>query len=394
MQAYIAAMPGWKRLCALSADADIEHCRSHTPVSGSSARELVVANRLPGHLSVGAECALYACTMKPEAVTRSQVLGYRLRANHLDQRLGRRDVEEAAYAGLQDSVPRSALLSLHARVEDVDADAWEDPDLVQVWGPRGSVYVVPKMDFAVFTLGRLPRDAGQRRGIEEDARRIRDLLEVSDRPGLKTVTEGSVRRVREAAATGTIRIRWDGSSIDIWAAEPPDADVEACRRELARRYLMALAPSSSSHFATWAGIDREEATGTWKSLQDEMVDVRIKGSVRQALAESADSLIGEDAIPDTTRLLPPGDPYLLARDREAVVPDSPNRSQLWPQGNVPPGGLLVEGDLAGTWRRRFHSFTITPWQTIGAKVKEAVQAEVAAMPSLGTGEPKVRWTSG
>lgn len=331
--------------------------------------------------------------MKPEAVTRSQVLGYRLRANHLDQRLAREDVEEAAYVGLQDSVPRSALLSLHARVENVGFDAWDDPNLVQAWGPRGSVYVIPKDDFAVFTLGRLPRDADQRQGIEEDARRIRELLEVSDHPGLKTVTEGSVRRVREAAATGTIRIRWDGSSIEVWAAEPPDADVEACRLELARRYLVALAPSSSSHFATWAGIDREEATDTWKSLQDEMVDVRIKGTVRQALAESADSLIGIDETPDTTRLLPPGDPYLLARDREAMVPNSPNRSQLWPQGNVPPGGLLIEGELAGTWRRQLHSFTISPWQTIGAKAKDVVQAEVAAMRSLGMGEPTVRWTS-
>lgn len=331
--------------------------------------------------------------MKPEAVTRMQVLGYRLRANHLNHRLAREDVDEAADVGLQDSVPRSALLSLHARVEDVDIDAWDDQNLVQVWGPRGSVYVIPKDDFAVFTLGRLPRDADRRRVIEEDAQRIRDLLDVSDRPGLKTAMEGSVRRVREAAATGTIRIRWDGSSIEVWAAERPDSDVEACRLELARRYLEALAPSSSSHFATWAGIERKEATDTWKSLQDEMVEVRINGSVRQTLAESADSLIGEDETPDTTRLLPPGDPYLLARDREVVVSDKQNRSQLWPQGNVPPGGLLVEGELVGTWRRHLHSFTITPWQTIGTETQDVVQAEVEAMPSLGAGEPALRWLS-
>jgi hypothetical protein len=331
--------------------------------------------------------------MKPEAVTRGQVLGHRLRANHLDQRLARGDVDEAAYVGLQDSVPRSALLSLHARVEEVDFDAWSDPSLVQVWGPRGSVYVIPKSDFAVFTLGRLPRNADQRRAIEEDAQRIRDILDVSGHPGLETVTGGSIRRFREAAATGTIRIRWDGSSIEVWAAEPPDADVEACRLELARRYLHALAPSSSSHFATWAGIEREEATDTWTALQDELVEVRVGASSRQALAASADSLIGDDETPDTTRLLPPGDPYLLARDRETVVPDERHRSQLWPRGNVPPGGLLVEGELAGTWRRQLHSFTITPWQPIGPEVKDVVQADVEAMPSLGASEPKVSWIS-
>lgn len=97
--------------------------------------------------------------MKPEDMTRSQVLGYRLRANHLVRRLAQGDVVEAARAGLQDSGPRSALLSLHARAENVDFGAWNDPNLVQVWGPRGSVYVIPARDFAVFTLGRLPRHA-------------------------------------------------------------------------------------------------------------------------------------------------------------------------------------------------------------------------------------------
>jgi hypothetical protein len=331
--------------------------------------------------------------MKPEAVTRSQVLGYRLRANHLDQRLARNDVDRAAHVGLQDSVPRSALLSLHARVEDVGFDAWNDPTLVQVWGPRGSVYVIPKDDFAVFTMGRLPRNADQRRAIEEDAQRVRDLLDGPDRSGLETATGGSVRRVREAAAMGTIRIRWDGSSIGVWAAEPPDVDVEACRLELARRYLHAVAPSCSPHFAIWAGIEREEAADTWKALQDELVNVRVSGPTSQVLAESAGSLIGDDETADTTRLLAPGDPYLLARDREALVPDERHRSRLWPQGNVPPGGLLVEGELAGTWRRQVHSFTITPWQLIGTEVKDVVQAEVEAMPSLGASEPTVRWIS-
>ena len=163
--------------------------------------------------------------------------------------------------------------------------------------------------------------------------------------------------------------------------------------ELARRYLHALGPSSSSDFATWAGIEREEATDTWTALQDELVDVRVRGSSRQALAESAGSLIGDDETPDTTRLLSPGDPYLLARDREAVVPDEWHRSQLWPQGTVPPGGLLVEGELAGTWRRRLHSFTITPWHLIGTEVKNVIQTDVEAMPSLGASEPTVRWIS-
>jgi hypothetical protein len=49
-------------------------------------------------------------------VTRDQVVAFRLRANHLDQRLPAGSLADAAFAGLQDSVPRAALVALHARV--------------------------------------------------------------------------------------------------------------------------------------------------------------------------------------------------------------------------------------------------------------------------------------
>ena len=63
----------------------------------------------------------------------------------------------AAWAGLQDSMPRAALLSIHARVEDAEPSTWEDPSLVQLWGPRFSVFVV-----AARRRGRLhPRDAAR-----------------------------------------------------------------------------------------------------------------------------------------------------------------------------------------------------------------------------------------
>jgi hypothetical protein len=55
-------------------------------------------------------------------------------------------------------MPRAALLSIHARVAGTGPTTWEDPSLVQLWGPRFSVYVVAARDLAVFSLGRLPDD--------------------------------------------------------------------------------------------------------------------------------------------------------------------------------------------------------------------------------------------
>src|SRR3989442_5160646 len=92
------------------------------------------------------------------SITRKNVLSFRQRATYLHRRLSPGRLVDAAFAGLQDSSPRSAVLALHARVRDVPPSAWKDPRFVQVWGPRGAVYVVPSQDLAVFTLGRIPRN--------------------------------------------------------------------------------------------------------------------------------------------------------------------------------------------------------------------------------------------
>src|SRR6187455_56510 len=94
------------------------------------------------------------------ALTREQILAHRRRAGALDRRLppGPDSLHRAAWAGLQDSMPRAAVLSIHARVDGTRPSTFEDPSLVQVWGPRFSAFVVAAQDRAVFTLGRLPDD--------------------------------------------------------------------------------------------------------------------------------------------------------------------------------------------------------------------------------------------
>ena len=147
-------------------------------------------------------------------LTRAQILAFRRRAGALDERLprGARSLRRAAWAGLTDSVPRAALLSIHARVERTQPSSWEDPSLVQVWGPRYSVYVVPARDRAVFTLGRLPDDARRRARAEDMAARVHAYLagrRLKDNDVQKTLGIGNA--IKYAAPTGTLLIRWDGA---------------------------------------------------------------------------------------------------------------------------------------------------------------------------------------
>jgi len=107
------------------------------------------------------------CGMADLELSRSQILGFRRWVGSLDERLpaGTKSLRRAAWAGLQDSMPRAALLSIHARVEGTGPTTWEHSSLVQVWGPRFNNYVVAAKDLPVFSLGRLPENARRRARI-------------------------------------------------------------------------------------------------------------------------------------------------------------------------------------------------------------------------------------
>src|SRR5688572_13628630 len=212
-------------------------------------------------------------------LTRSQILAFRRRVGALDQRLprGRSSLRRAAWAGLQDSMPRAALLSIHARVKRTEPTTWEDPSLVQLWGPRYNAYVVAARDLAVFSLGRLPNDAGARKVAEDLAARLDAAL------GGERMAQGPAGRalgrhpnsLRYAAPTGSVLIRWDGARQPIvWTVPPPDVEPRLARLELTRRYLHVFGPASPESFAKWAGIARSPAMAAFDALQRSLVGVR------------------------------------------------------------------------------------------------------------------------
>lgn len=95
-------------------------------------------------------------------VSTSDVIAFRLHAHHLSNRRPADDVHEVAGAcGIQNSPPGSALLALHARVEDMTAERMDhlvsdEKSLLQTWCMRGSPFCFPTVDAPVFTAGVLP----------------------------------------------------------------------------------------------------------------------------------------------------------------------------------------------------------------------------------------------
>ena len=84
------------------------------------------------------------------------------------------------------------------------------------------------------------------------------------------------------------------------------------------------------------------------------------------------------------RLLPSGDAYFLLdrAERELLVPSADQRQRLWTP-RVWPGGLLVDGEIRGTWRRAQHTVKIETWSRLTADRRAAIEAEAASLPLPG-----------
>jgi hypothetical protein len=329
-------------------------------------------------------------------LTRAQILAFRRHVGALDERLprGRRSLRQAAWAGLQDSMPRAAVLSIHARVAGTEPSTFQDPSLVQCWGPRYHAYVVPGRDLALFTLGRLPEDGRTRRVAEDLAKRAHAFLDG------RVMTYGEVgdaigedpNALRYAALTGTLAIRWEGArQPTIWTVPPPEIDERKARLELAKRYLHVFGPATPALFAKWAGIAARAGLAAFDALGRSLVPVRTPLGEAWILGSDESTIRQAPSSPAPARLLPSGDAYALGDERELVVPDPDRRRELWTP-RVWPGGLLVDGEIVGTWRRSQGTVDIQTWRRLSRTSRDAVESEAASLPLPGLRKQiVVRW---
>jgi hypothetical protein len=335
-------------------------------------------------------------------LTRRQILAFRRHVGALDERLppGRKSLRVAAWAGLQDSMPRAALLSIHARVEGTKPSTWEDSSLVQLWGPRFSTYVVAARDLPVFSLGRLPEGGATRRVAEDLAARLRSLLgatRMTDREAGYALGEENHNRLRYAALTGTVVIRWEGArAAAVWTVPPPEIEPLEARLELARRYLHVFGPTTPAAFARWAGIGERDGVSAFEALGSSLTPVRTPIGEGWILFRDEPAIRADARRAAPARLLPSGDAYFLLQgaDRELLVPDAARRATLW-TSRVWPGALLVEGEVVGTWRRAGATVTAQPWRRLSRAERNAVEAEAGALPLPGLqNHIVVRWDDG
>lgn len=339
-----------------------------------------------------------------------QVLFFRAAQSRLGERLPPGSFREAAWGGLQDSSPRAALLSLHARLEGVGPDSWEDPSLWQIW-LRVADYVVPRQDFGVFTLGALPRAPEVAKALIAVGDAVAEIVgdrslpsrevaaALARRPHLDERTRHHGRWVmQEACVSGRYRIRWDARTVTVAATPVPDVDPEEARLELARRFLHWHGPATPRQLATWTHLPLVDAVETWRLLGTELLPVTVDGTLRHALAADEHSL-RNPSRPRGVRYVPFSDP-VFALDRKTLFPEpsggGPGRDDR--DAPVPArvrngltGRILVDGVAAGSWGRREHQLWIWLWDRPAAAVRERVQAEADRFAGPIGRPVQIRW---
>lgn len=296
-------------------------------------------------------------------------------------------------------MPRAAVLSIHARVEGTAPGTWEDPSLIQLWGPRYQLYVVARADHAPFSLGRLPDEPKGRAKAEDLAARLHEML-----AGRTTMTYGEAgfrigvhgNQLRYAASTGSVLIRWAGARAPtIWTVPRPAVEPFEARLELARRHLHVYGPTTPAAFAKWAAIGPAQARAAFDGLGAEVMPVRTPIGDGWILAADEPGFRAPAGPGAPARLLPSGDAYFLlwGPDRELLVPEAAGRAELW-TSRVWPGAVLAAGEIVGTWRRDGANVSVNAWRRLSTEERAAVESEAASLPLPDLGSDiRVAWSN-
>jgi hypothetical protein len=294
---------------------------------------------------------------------------------------------------VQDSPPGAAIAAIVARVGEVPVGwlerAIEDRSVVALYNPRTATAVVPAQEAAAYGSAFLPPDDAAYKAIvgsalpEHDGgyeapvrlavdaigdaldgvtlsrddlhEALRQRLPKELLPWCEGCRSFHARRGLLVMASLHGRLCIAGrhgrqpafARTDQLATWEPPEDGAA---QLVRRYRAQYGASSAAHFAEWAGLGKAHAKTLWARAGGE--------------AAGPERLAG-------VRLIAPGDPILLGRDRAALLPDPALRRKVW--SALPLTGIVLDdGEPVALWKAR----------KLGTRLEVAVDA-FGPLPDIG-----------
>lgn len=347
-------------------------------------------------------------------VDRGKVMAYRLAALGLatrgDDRPGDLPVLDL---GVQEYTPDSTRVALAARTRA----ELDDDRLLTVWAARGAPHLHRRRDLKSLVKALWPvsdADAAARirsaqipaagkLGIQAftlTARAFREVVR-SSMPRGEVSTQVSrlvpaelvydcracaARHIagnvwQHAGLAGGVEVQSRGRDATLGPIRdaPPQPTENAGIATLITNYLRLLGPATPLEVAKYLGSSTAELKRVWPG---DLAEVRVDGRKTWLPAGSLTALAEAEPVPGA-RLVPPMDPLLQARDRDLLVPERARQKELWRLlGN--PGALLLDGEIAGVWRAKMAGkkrvdLTVTPFGTLTAKARQAVERESAVV---------------
>ena len=130
-------------------------------------------------------------------------------------------------------------------------------------------------------------------------------------------------------------------------------------------------------------VGNEALSQVWHQI--ERVRVMMDGK-RLELPTNLARDVCEAKPPRGVALVPPNDPYLRQVDRTLLLPDPDRRKRVFRPSSAP-GALLIDGEVAGTWRlhRKKSELTVSPFEPIDAGYEESLSRCASAF-AVGSGE--------
>lgn len=314
--------------------------------------------------------------------------------------------------GLQTQYAPAGYVGLWSRMEGLTlaklTDALEDGRVTQGTLMRSTIHMVSHRDYPLMAAGVRSarrewwrRMAGSRKLPEEHeavAELVRARLESGPAPRAELVAAltaaGYPKETWEGVGMWVDMVRvppsgtWERRRADLYGLAEhhvpgmSEADEEAGKVLLLKRYLTAFGPAPLSDAANWAGVPNAAMQMASERLRlRQLVDAR-----GQLLYDLPGAPLPDGTLEVPVRFLPTWDAVLLVHARRSgVLPEHYRPLVFHTRNPQSVATFLVDGRVAGSWRYQDADVQVSPFEPLPPAIMAEVRAEAGRLAAFHLG---------
>lgn len=166
-------------------------------------------------------------------------------------------------------------------------------------------------------------------------------------------------------------------------ARGTSVETDEGKRELVRRYLEGHGPATVNDLRWWSSLTVSDIKGALEALGPEVATGTVEGLTLWWLADAE-----EPQVPEGARLLQTYDEFVVGyRDSRFIGdPRGPQAIAAWKDRAMPGGIVLIDGAIAGHWRRKLELRRVVAqvfvYEPMKAATRSALEEETARLGSF------------